>query len=224
MGDKNPPHTKYLFSEDDEFCTMLCVDRGYVKHIGQGRGTDLTLERLYERHRASSPHSRYFYPLFAGDPKLLDRELRFTVDNPIPRGNRTKLTCAEANCSRLCTFFRWVIEAVFAAVQAYRIACGMMHPNFLKKIGAAKLPQNAQFASECPKLEIIFNVIFCMVNRNHPGFERNYKDLELPADVTSDQYGEMIYNSLFLENEFDPTQEVVFSENFRLNCLLSLLE
>ena len=94
----------YVFPTNADFISFFCVDRGYVRHKAEGRrGTRLTLDDDYKNHRQTSPNSRYLYPVFPGDKRLLDRELRYTVPNPNRGGRRTKLTCAEANNARLCT-------------------------------------------------------------------------------------------------------------------------
>ena len=58
-------------------------------------------------------------------------------------------------------------------------------------------------------------MIFCLHNRNHSGFYRDYEAYELPDDFTLVEFGQMVYNRLFLYNEFDPTRNVVFSENLQ---------
>ena len=197
---------EYLFPPPP-IISIVTVDKGYPRNKGRDRGTNLTLDQDYANNRVASPHSRILYPLRPGD-KLLNRELRYEVLNPVPAGTRRKLTCAEANCSRFCTLIRWIVETFFGAVSQFRITHGILPYQFLHPIGT-KLEE----CSNCTKAEIIYNNIFCMVNRNHPGFNRNPLNMELPDDITEFEFGQSFYNCLFLANEFCPFENVIFSEN-----------
>ena len=212
-----------LLPQNNEFATVCNLDKGYTFNVGVDRGTNLSLHGIYNDPNNPSDNGRYLIPLNPGHP-LLGPQLRYDQVNPVPpvvnRIRRTKLTCAEANNSRACTISRWACETAFGAVDQYRIVHGIIDTHFLGKIGSL-LPE----APDCQKLEIIFSNIFCMLNRNHPGFRRCFGDVDLPPDITHHQLGEMAYARLYLLNEFDPFERVVFSENLqRMPTQASLLK
>ena len=120
---------------------------------------------------------------------LLDQNLNF-VQNPVPAGNRRKLTCREANDARFCTMLRYPMENAFAAIEQYRIAFERVtDTHYLNKIGEEYLPE----CPDIPKIQMIYNNIACMVNRNHALFARNMSNYDLPDGMTDFDFGRLMW-------------------------------
>ena len=188
-------------------------DRAYPRNIGINRGTNLTLFDYYDNHE----NGLYLYPLSPGD-NLLDETFHYTVLNPVARvirrqnrrgrwinWYRRKLTCREANDTRLATMIRWIVEVAFAALQQYQILKGFIDQQFL---GVSNMYAAHQ------KLEILFNNACGMHNRNHQEIKRDVQSI-LPPGVTETDFGHMIRFRRRLENELCPYSNVQFSDNFK---------
>ena len=197
-----------LIPQDPNMFSVAVLDRGYNFHRPGDRQTQLTLEQYFRGQN----NARYLVPSVPGSP-ILDRDLRY-VPSPhpiLPNAPRTQMTAIEANNARLCTMIRWVIEAVFGGLEQYRIAFSRItDTHWLKAIGDL-MPENP----DVPKLEMIFTSLMCFMNRNHKPYNRDMSKFNLPPGVTEYQFGRLCWERMFLPNEFDPTENIFFSDNFQ---------
>ena len=69
---------------------------------------------------------------------------------------------------------------------------------------------------DIPKIQLIYHNLMCMVNRNHPGFGRNMRKFALPQGMDQFQFGQYVWERLFTYNEFDPTEQIQFEDDFRV--------
>ena len=190
--------------QNPQYVVVTVTDKGYVKHNCNGdRGTNHTLEKLFNDPTSAgyNPNSRLIYPLEAKN-KLYDHDFK-PIENPAQANRRGKLTCREANDTRLCTKIRWVIEAVFMHMRQFRqLDMRFIDTQFFDPCGKL-LPENR----DLPKLEIIFNNILSNQRRNNQPFARIWP---LPTQMTWPQMGRNFEHRRMLRNEFDHFENVTW--------------
>ena len=185
-------------------------DFGYVNTTNANdRGTNLTMhDYMYDQDRDGyNENSRFFAPTKVGGP-ILGADLR-PAQNPTPavlryvgEGRnrkpvyRTKKTTSEAACDRTVTKFRKGVEQFFGVTRQY----GILN----ERIGhTSQYDQSSLLEEECPdipKMELLWNAVFCNINRNHRFFEEKW---QLPTGMTWFTMGQNFFMRIFLQNEFD---------------------
>ena len=119
-----------------------------------------------------------------------------------------KLTCLEASNNRDTTGWRWPMEAVFVGLKENELFNDRVIPHqFFDPVGKkAPNPDHAHI----PKIEVLLNNGFCQYNRNHYGFDRDWK---LPQGVTAADLGTNWAHRRHLRNELDPSEHVRYDVN-----------
>ena len=188
--------------QNPRWVVITVADRGYIKHTClNDRGTNHTLQNLFNNPEAPrfNPNSRLIYPLEAKN-KLFGEDFR-PIENPEQENRTGKLTCREASDARLCTRFRWVIEAVFMHMRQFRqLDMRFIDEKLFDPCGDL-LPENVNI----PKIEIIFNNILSNLSRNNKPLEKTWP---LPSQITWHNMGRNFEHRRMLHNEFDKFEQV----------------
>ena len=199
-----------LFRPTDPTLSVFSYhDFGYVSTTNAtNRGTNLTMhDYMYDPNRVGyNENSRFFAPTKVGGP-ILGADLR-PAENPTPAvlryiGEgpnrkpvyRTKKTTSEAACDRSITKFRKGVEQFFGVTRQY----GILN----ERIGHTSQYDPSSLVPESPdvsKMELLWNAVFCNINRNHRFFEETW---QLPTGMTWFTMGQNFFMRIFLQNEFD---------------------
>ena len=138
---------------------------------------------------------------------LLDQQLRPTIVNPHPPGNR-QLTALEANYKRLCTIMRHVSERRFASIKDFKIMAEKLIPTeYFDEIGPNLLPDHPHIV----KFELILHCVLSLVEENWEEFMQKWLP---PPGMTEAQCGVNMRQRLHKRCSLDPTEQVTYNVNF----------